>query len=357
MAASLETCTSEEQRSVIRFLRSEGLKPIEIHRRMKVQYGDACLSQQQVYEWSRKFANGVTSVEDAPRPGQAQRVVTTQNIAAVEAIVMENHRVTLNDIAECLKISHGSAHHIVHDVLQFHKVTARWVPRLLTPELKERRVDACEELLRRFEREGDGFLARIVTGDETWVHFHQPETKRESKEWRHSTSPKPKKCRTEPSAGKVMLTLFWDEKGVILEHYTPRGTTVTSASYSDLLKNHLRPAIKSKRRGLLSSGVLLQHDNARPHTARTTVATITDLHFECLPHPPYSPDLAPSDFHMFGPLKEAMGGKRFRSEEEVRHAVHGWLCGQPKDFFSKGIYALCKRWRTCIERGGDYFEK
>ena len=110
MAAPRETCTSEEQRSVIRFLRSEGLKRIEIHRRMKVQYGDACLSQQQVYEWSRKFANGVTSVEDAPRPGQA-RVVTTQNIAAVEAIVMQNRRVTLNDIAECLKISHGSAHH------------------------------------------------------------------------------------------------------------------------------------------------------------------------------------------------------------------------------------------------------
>ena len=244
MAAPLETCTRDEQRSVIRFLRSEGVKPIEIHQRMKVQYGDACLSQQQVYEWSRKFANVVTSVEDAPRPGQAQRVVTPQNIAAVEAIVMENRRVTLNDIAACLKISHGSAHHIVHDVLQFHKVSARWVPRQLTPELRERRVDACEELLRRFEREGDGFLARIVTGDETWVHFHQLETKTASKECCHSSSPKPKKFRTEPSAGKVMLTLFWDEKGVILEHYTPRGTTVTSASYSDLLKNHLRPAIK-----------------------------------------------------------------------------------------------------------------
>ena len=116
MAAPLGISTSEEQRSVIRFLRSEGLKPIEIHRRLKVQYWNACLSQQQVYEWSRKFANGVTSVEDAPRPGQA-RVVTTQNIAAVEAMVMENRRVTLNEIAECLKISHGSAHHIVHDVL------------------------------------------------------------------------------------------------------------------------------------------------------------------------------------------------------------------------------------------------
>jgi len=79
----------------------------------------------------------VTSVEDAPHPGQAQRVVTPQNIAAVEAIVMENCRVTRNDIAACLKISHGSAHHIVHDVLQFHKVSARWVPWELTPELRE----------------------------------------------------------------------------------------------------------------------------------------------------------------------------------------------------------------------------
>ena len=194
----------------------------------------------------------MTSVEDAPHPGQAQQVVTPQNIAAVESIVMENRRVTPNDIAACLKISHGSAHHTVHDVLQFHKVSARWVPQELTPELRERRADACEELLWRFEREGDGFLARIITGDETWVHFHQPEMKRMSKEWRHS-SPKPKKFRTEPSSGKVMLTLFWDEKCVILEHYTPRGTTVTSASCSYLLKNHLWPAIKSKRRGLLSS--------------------------------------------------------------------------------------------------------
>ena len=64
-----------------------------------------------------------------------------------------------------------------------------------------------------------------------------------------------------------MLTVFWDERGVILEHYMPGGSTVTSATYADVLKNHLLPTIKSKR-GRLSTGVLLQHDNARPHTAR-----------------------------------------------------------------------------------------
>ena len=123
----------------------------------------------------------------------------------------------------------------------------------------------------------------------------------------------------------------------------PRGNTVNSATYAYLLKNHLRPVIKPKRRGLLSTGVLLQHDNAWPHTAHSTVATIQDLSFECLSHPPYSPNLAPSDFHVFGPLKEAMGGKSFRSDEEVQQAVHQWLCSQPKAFFSRGIHALPKR--------------
>jgi histone-lysine N-methyltransferase SETMAR len=139
-----------------------------------------------------------------------------------------------------------------------------------------------------------------------------------------------------------MLTLFWDERGVILEHYMLRRNTVNSATYAALLKNRLRPAIKSKRRELLSTGVLLQCNNAQTHTACSTVATIRDLSFKCLPHPPYSPDLATSDFHVFGPLKEAMGSKSFRSNEELQLAVHEWLRSQPKDFFSRGIHALPK---------------
>ena len=152
-----------------------------------------------------------------------------------------------------------------------------------------------------------------------------------------------------------LCRLFWDEWGVILEHYMPRGNTVTSATYADLLKNHLHPAIKSRWHGLLSTGVLLQYDNARPHTAHSSVATIQDLSFECLPHPLYSPDLTPSDIHIFGPLKEAMGGKSFRSDEEVKQVVHEWL--HSKDFFARGIHALPKHWNTCMECNGDYVEK
>jgi len=108
MVAPLATCTKQEQRS-------EGVNPIEIHRRMEVQYGDACLSLQQVYEWTRKSMNGISSVTDSPRPGQALRVVTPDAITAVEAVVKENRRVTVNEIAAHLDMSHGSAHYIIHD--------------------------------------------------------------------------------------------------------------------------------------------------------------------------------------------------------------------------------------------------
>jgi len=65
---------------------------------MKVQYGDACLSLQQVYDWTRKFMNGISSVTDSPGPGQALRVVISEDIAAVEAKVKENRRVTVNEM-------------------------------------------------------------------------------------------------------------------------------------------------------------------------------------------------------------------------------------------------------------------
>jgi len=82
---------------------------------MKVQYGDACLSLQQVCEWTRKFTNGSSPVTDSPRPGQAHRVVTPEAITTVEAIVKENRRLKVNQIAAHLDMSHGSAHPIVYD--------------------------------------------------------------------------------------------------------------------------------------------------------------------------------------------------------------------------------------------------
>jgi hypothetical protein len=98
-------------------------------------------------------------------------------------------------------------------------------------------------------KEEQEFLSRIVTGDEMGVHHYEPESKRQSMEWKHPGSPKKKKIKTQSSAGNVMLTVFWDSKGPILEDYPEKGCTINNASYSDLLANNLKPAIRTKRRG------------------------------------------------------------------------------------------------------------
>jgi len=272
-------------------------------------------------------------------------------------MILKNRRVSIDDVANSLNISHGSAFTIMHDKLGFRKVCARWVPRELTEEHKRNRVEICQSLLTRYRDEGDTFLERIVTGDETWVHHFEAESKRQSMEWKHPGSPRTKKFKTQSSAGKVMLTVFWDSKGPIMEDYLEKGRTINSERYCQMLTNKLKPAIRTKRRGLLSKTVVLLHDNARPHTAAVTVQTIENLGFEVMKHPAYSPDLAPSDYHLFGPLKDGLRGRRFTSDEEVQDAVHKWLRDQPRAFFSDGINKLVHRWEKCIEKEGDYIEK
>ena len=163
--------------------------------------------------------------------------------------------------------------------------------------------------------------------------------------------------KTQPSAGKLMLAVFWVSQGPILESYQERGTTVTSATYCDMLQRKVKPAIRSKRRGKLSKEILLLHKNARPHTAARTVETLKKLKWEAMEHPAYSPDLAPSDFHLFGPLKNALRGRRFSCDDDVKAAVHQWLRAQPKTFFVDDIKKLVGRWEKCITKQGDYIKK
>ena len=109
------------------------------------------------------------------------------------------------------------------------------MPRLLKDHEKERRVLESQAFLRRFEREGDDFLNRIITTDETWLWFNDPETKQQSAVWKHSESPPPKKARVSKSGGKYMFIMFADSQGMILQHAVPTAKTVNADYYSKVL--------------------------------------------------------------------------------------------------------------------------
>ena len=139
--------------------------------------------------------------------------------------------------------------------------------------------------------------------------------------------------------------------------FVPPGHTVNADYYCTLLSDRLRPAVRRKQLGLLKKGVILQHDNASPHRDRQTVEKIEEMCWELLQHPPYSPDLAPSDFHLFGPLKESLVGIKFENNEDVQQYVLKFLRAADKDFYAAGFSRLVERWKRCIELQGDYVEK
>ena len=151
-----------------------------------------------------------------------------------------------------------------------------------------------------------------------------------------------------------MCTVFWDRKGVLLVDFLPQGFTINADVYCDALTK-LHHAIQNKRRGMLSRGVVLTHDNACPHTAATTQNLITTFGWEQFDHPPYSPDLAPSDFHLFLHLKSFLAGRRF--QDKVKETVTMCFASQAASFYDEGIQKLVQRYDKCLNNGGNYVKK
>jgi histone-lysine N-methyltransferase SETMAR len=344
-----------EYRSVIKFLVKQKKSAKEIHEQLVDVYRKDAPKYRTVEKWAALFERGRNSIEDDPRSGRPVDATSDENCKAVEDLVMNDRRLTVSEIAASISISVGSVDTILNEKLGMSKVCARWVPRNLTRVQKQIRVDISRELLGRYDAEPANFLARIVTGDETWLHYWDPETQQEFKQWKHKESPAPKRPRTQTSTGKIMASIFWDAEGVIMIDYMPHGSTITGQYYADLL-GRLRKEIKEKRRSKLAHGVLVLHDNAPAHTSKVARAAIRDCGFEELPHPPYSPDLAPSDFYLFGHLKKHLRGQRFSDDEELKAASEQYLEMVEENFYENGIKELPGRWHKCIDLSGEYVE-
>jgi len=168
--------------------------------------------------------------------------------------------------------------------------------------------------------------------DESWLYHYDPKTKQQSMEWRHSGSSRPKKFPLQKRAVKVLTLIFWDQNGILIIYYLPKDQTINAEYYSSLLVQ-LKDILKEKRRGKITKEVLFLHDNAPANWALASQKKLTYLGFQCLDHPPYSPDLVPSHYHLFPALKKQLKCRHFSFDAEVIAAMETWLNGQYSDFF------------------------
>ena len=120
---------------------------------------------------------------------------------------------------------------------------------------------ACEENIWLHSQDPDFFLGQIVTGDETYIHHFEPETKRQTMQWLPKNSQAPIKAMKKLSSKKVMALIFWDRVGPLLVRFFRKGATLTGAGYAKILRS-LKKAIQKKRRKMWDDGGFLLHDNA-----------------------------------------------------------------------------------------------
>jgi histone-lysine N-methyltransferase SETMAR len=344
-----------EHRAVIKFFTRKGLNATDIHKELDSVYGDSAPSYRTVAKWVAEFKDPERGFEDAPRSGRPSTTVTDENIQAIERIVMRDRQISVRRVANELGISKTRVHEIMDNHLGMSKVCTRWVPKLLTPVQRINRVECCQELLQESEEDPAKFLGRIVTGDESWIYHYDPLSQSEAKVWKKPEERTPTRPRQQRSTEKVMMTVFWDEDGILLTDYLARGSTITGPYYASLIKR-LRSTILEKRRGKVSHGVLLLHDNAPVHKSNIVQAAIRQAGFVELNHPAYSPDIAPTDYHLFSHLKKFMRGKNFGSDDEAIQTVEDYLCDLDSEFFSEGIQSLCDRWQRVVASDGEYIQ-
>ena len=212
-------------RSIIQFCVNLGKTPVQTMDLMKTASGKSTVARSLVYKWHKRYSEGRETICDDERSGRPVSRRRESDVELVRCVLNEDRRYTIHEICTKVDMSYGTFRRIITEELEMRRVSARWVPRLLSDQDKRRRVSESMRFLKRFAREGDSFLSKIVTADETWLYYYDPETKQQSSQWKCIDSPPPKKARCARSMGKHMFIVFFDINGPILMHAVPKGKT------------------------------------------------------------------------------------------------------------------------------------
>ena len=196
------------------------------------------------------------------------------------------------------------------------KICAKFVPSVLREYPKERRCHDSRELVELINSD-HAVLDALVTSNESWIYCYDPETKRQSSQWKHAGSPRPKKARQSKFNHKLLMILFFDSTCMIYIHWVPTGYTLNKEYYVEVLRE-FRKRFRRKRPALFKSGQWHFHqDKALVHNSILVTDYLTKMGIKTVPQPPYSQDLALCNFWLFPKLT----GNRYETTEEMKEAV------------------------------------
>jgi AraC-like DNA-binding protein len=182
-----------EQRYCIKFCQKLGDSKAETIQKIQQAFGVDAMGATQIKEWFNRFKDGRTLADSDQRSGRPSTRRNAIVIEHVRSLILEDRRLTVREIADEVGISTGSAHSILTENLHMCRVVAKFVPKLLSQEHQQLRLEVARDMLERANGDPE-FLKTVITGDETWVYGYDPETKVQSSQWKHSSPPRPRKA-------------------------------------------------------------------------------------------------------------------------------------------------------------------
>ena len=305
-----------------------------------------------VTRWCKKFKSGADSVEDAPHARRPKTATSQKIVVKVMDLVATDARFTTRHIAKCVGISVGAAHTILRRDLKMRSISTRWIPHLVTKEQKLARVRIAKQLLKQFPKYNNRSFANIISGDETWVHFYEPKRKIQNKIWATKGGKIPCIAKRNMRIKKVMYVIFFTNQGPAIQIALPKGKSVNTRFCKGNVLHKLKKYFLSRRPATSLRGVRLLHDNASSQKAAIVRECLKQEKVVELPHPPYSPDLAPCDSR----LKNHLAGRKYQTRKNLGSAIFQCLnCISRKDY-ENAFKNWIKRLKLCLSHGGEYFE-
>ncbi|KAL6733364.1 hypothetical protein Aduo_004015 [Ancylostoma duodenale] len=326
-----------------------GHESADAARNLRTTFGEDAPEEKTVREWFTRFLAGDENFEEVKR---VHRSSSSGSIPErlddfVKKLMEPQQGKSWSDVVKELgglyntMWNHSNAKKRKTEPSGSHDLTERYL---------QTRLELCSSLLVR--NKDEPFTERLFTCGEKWLSY---ESRKRPSDWLDKEGASESKADPDAYQNKILLTVWWSASGLIHHRFLSPGQDITTETFNkelELVYERLQtqqPAPSNRK-----SPIFL-YDTSRAHVEKTTLQKLHRLAVEVLPHPSYSPDLLPTEFHFFPALDKFIKEKRFRDGDELKDAFKQFIDSLDSDFYKDGVSALISRWEKCVEHNGAYF--
>lgn len=329
-------------------MHTEGFSAKDIYTRLKEIFGDNAPAYSTITKKIRElvFLNPTSISQNL-----GGRPIDYINLYKVQKAIENSPNYTIRDIAKETGVPPTTVFRYLTKVLGYKNKSLRWIPHILTTELKNQRIQKSKDLLYEIQLAKINNYKYFITGDESWFYY----TFNQNSKWVINGMPPGERVRRSFNNKKIMVVIFWSIDGIRLIDFIESNMSFNG----DFFINNVLIPIKNSSQFIAAKkqkqSFFIHMDNSPIHRSEKVKSFLNENKFQVCSHPPYSPDLAPSDFFLFGTLKNHPGSITFDSPDDILY----WIEEKFQNFSIDTLISVFNNWeerlKWVIDNNGNYY--